>query len=386
MIQITTDSTTLNRILLLRVLVSLALVVVEIPLSLSQVRDISALTNKDEYKAYGHGKDGFTGPTKNLQLLRLPNINIPVQDVSATYFCAYYITKDNDVIDSTGHHILKSAFNGGEVYLIGCSSSGATIVTTKGIFCLGNSGYGDIGAYNAVPTTEGIMEVTVSQVLRKENEKVVQIQCGDHNTVLLTDRGRIYVTGYMMYNGMPLVYKGQSSGNLMSYTRVDMPDFFTCISTSYYCFAFLTMNGDVKVSPALAELAETLHVPVQSGISGTPVFPVPVECKKVVHVFGDRIAKIYCGAACVIVVTNSNDVFASPNYFPNRNDNKLKRVSYDIIRDITRYGNEIVASIGATYGVIYTKTSSSKGYGPRLHAQIQPSNPFIDVTINLFRL
>src|SRR3989338_10862747 len=78
-------------------------------------------------------------------LVRALYVKVPVKKVQGTYSTLYFITTDGEVVTSSGEYFPKSKFNGAEVTMLGCTSNGATFVTNKGVFCTGNSYYGDLG-------------------------------------------------------------------------------------------------------------------------------------------------------------------------------------------------------------------------------------------------
>jgi hypothetical protein len=313
-------------------------------------------------------------------------IKAPVVKVFSTYAVQFYITTTNEVVTSDGRTFTKSMFNDGDAYLIGCSSSSATIVTTKGFFCTGSNAYGDIGAGKEHSTM--FFEPQLSSELQERGEKIVQIVCGDHNTVLLTDVHRIYVTGYSL--SISVQHKASHAAirdnHLHAYTRLDIPSRFDHIGCTYYHFCFVTDTGDIWASNGLTSLRSVVGLSTSSTqISGIPVMPSLITCDQVVKGFGNRVLRTYGSPNGVVAITASGEVFV-PEVFavPHatvKYGSGMCTIKHDLIRNLLHYGSNMEVSFGGEYCAFYTTKSKSTSYTGRLFAQVQESNPFIDVII-----
>ncbi len=274
-------------------------------------------------------------------------------------------------------------FNGGDVYLIGCTCNGVTFVTTNGLFYKGSSEYGDLG-HGTTDFASEIRESPFSETLCKRGEKVVQIQCGDHNTVLLTDQGKAYITGYCLCGVMPCKAQSEKDDNhLFSFIQIDIPETITQICCAYYHMCFVCKSGDLWTSKGLLDLMYTLDSPYESqSISGADVSLHHFENKKVCESLGSRIASVKGGDYASLVITTAGDVFMPRIYEGVESTEKMKKLDAEIVHSILSQRTSLAASLGETFSAIFSLPYTDRSYANKLYSQLHSKNLFVDVTIH----
>jgi hypothetical protein len=256
--------------------------------------------------------------------------------------------------------------------------------TTNGLFYKGSSEYGELG--HGSEYTYGVIESRFSETLRKRGEKIVQIQCGDHNTVLLTDQGKAYITGYCLHGVMPCLDEAQSEkdeDHLYSFTQIDISEPITQICCAYYHMCFVCKSGDLWTSKGLLDLMYTLDSPYGSqSISGAAVSLHHFENKKVCESFGSQIASIKGGDYSSLVITTAGDVFMPRKQDGVESTEKMKKLDAEIVRSIFCQRTTLAASLGETFSAIFSLPYTDRSYAKKLYSQLHSKNPFVDVTIN----
>jgi alpha-tubulin suppressor-like RCC1 family protein len=271
-----------------------------------------------------------------------------------------------------------------------CGSGNVVFITTNGVYGLGANSFGELGI-GSLDYAQGIVkELSLSQILSETKEKVVQVSCGDHNIVVLTDQGHVYVTGYCLVGAMPYQEPiSASGGHLVKFARVDIPSRFKQVTCSFYNFCFITNENDLWVSRGLGDITHLFGFPDESyyGISGDHIKLHRIEQKRVVQRFESAVKRVVCGSSQCIAITESGDVFITKAYaatgtLENAKDKSdMKKLRPEMLRDITYFGYDIQASMGDHFCAIYT-TGFAKTYSKKLYAQATASNPFIDLIIN----
>ncbi len=252
------------------------------------------------------------------------------------------------------------------------------------MFYKGGSSYGELGNGDTGHVYD-ITESPISQTLKSRGEKIIDIKCGDHNTVLLTDQGKLYITGYCLQN--TFAYNGQTkslgySEHLTAYAQVDLPQPIAHICCSYYHFCFTAVSGDLYCSKGLLDITNTLGKGYNdSGISGPSVECDHIESKQVSDAFGSQFASVSGGDYTALVITKTNEVYLP--YNRNNYATAMKKLDSDLVRSIMEYGASLASSIGESYCAIYSQQSTNRSYSAKLHTQAHRSNPFIDIIIQL---